>query len=106
MAIDTSPVKAVAVFPNWSRAVTTTGGWIWLLTITSLGWAVKTNCDAAAGFTVTLGCAAMVTEPTLAVMFFAPATVELNVPCISPFRSEEHTSELQSRGHLVCRILI
>src|SRR5207247_8993448 len=44
-------------------------------------------CDAAAGFTVTLGCAAMVTEPTLAVMFFAPATVELNVPCISPFLS-------------------
>src|SRR5690625_5904290 len=22
-----------------------------------------------------------------------------------PFRSEEHTSELQSRGHLVCRLL-
>src|SRR5690625_6722212 len=24
----------------------------------------------------------------------------------SPFRSEEHTSELQSRGHLVCRLLL
>src|SRR5437870_11423696 len=23
-----------------------------------------------------------------------------------PFRSEEHTSELQSRGHLVCRLLL
>src|SRR5690625_5789202 len=25
---------------------------------------------------------------------------------IRPFRSEEHTSELQSRGHLVCRLLL
>src|SRR5690625_6048018 len=25
---------------------------------------------------------------------------------VDPFRSEEHTSELQSRGHLVCRLLI
>src|SRR5690625_1130809 len=25
---------------------------------------------------------------------------------ISVFRSEEHTSELQSRGHLVCRLLL
>src|SRR5207253_8481528 len=24
----------------------------------------------------------------------------------TPFRSEEHTSELQSRGHLVCRLLL
>src|SRR5690625_6978548 len=25
---------------------------------------------------------------------------------IGPIRSEEHTSELQSRGHLVCRLLL
>src|SRR5207253_6405469 len=25
---------------------------------------------------------------------------------LAPFRSEEHTSELQSRGHLVCRLLL
>src|SRR5690625_7043721 len=25
---------------------------------------------------------------------------------IRPYRSEEHTSELQSRGHLVCRLLL
>src|SRR5690625_6917643 len=29
--------------------------------------------------------------------------VSVNVP---PLRSEEHTSELQSRGHLVCRLLL
>src|SRR5690625_5694433 len=29
---------------------------------------------------------------------------ELNEPV--PARSEEHTSELQSRGHLVCRLLL
>src|SRR5690625_6153101 len=27
-------------------------------------------------------------------------------PCVLYFRSEEHTSELQSRGHLVCRLLL
>src|SRR5690625_7082349 len=26
--------------------------------------------------------------------------------CAGPHRSEEHTSELQSRGHLVCRLLL
>src|SRR6266702_3752252 len=31
------------------------------------------------------------------------ATVE---PPSKPVRSEEHTSELQSRGHLVCRLLL
>src|SRR5690625_7104251 len=28
------------------------------------------------------------------------------VPHESPIRSEEHTSELQSRGHIVCRLLL
>src|SRR5690625_6777852 len=27
-------------------------------------------------------------------------------PYAQPYRSEEHTSELQSRGHLVCRLLL
>src|SRR5207253_10179659 len=29
-----------------------------------------------------------------------------NHPCPACSRSEEHTSELQSRGHLVCRLLL
>src|SRR5690625_3036529 len=33
------------------------------------------------------------------------AAAEKNLPIICPGRSEEHTSELQSRGHLVCRLL-
>src|SRR5690625_5363854 len=28
------------------------------------------------------------------------------IPAPAHFRSEEHTSELQSRGHLVCRLLL
>src|SRR5690625_6444009 len=33
--------------------------------------------------------------------------ISINVdPVIRNIRSEEHTSELQSRGHLVCRLLI
>src|SRR5690625_6950191 len=47
--------------------------------------------------------------------FFAPASkwrlapsFELNFPVasIAISRSEEHTSELQSRGHIVCRLLL
>src|SRR5690625_6490233 len=33
-----------------------------------------------------------------------PATLETGLEALVP-RSEEHTSELQSRGHLVCRLL-
>src|SRR5690625_6038524 len=33
--------------------------------------------------------------------------IEHMIPfCLSVIRSEEHTSELQSRGHLVCRLLL
>src|SRR5690625_6032239 len=32
-------------------------------------------------------------------------TIAANEPDLA-FRSEEHTSELQSRGHLVCRLLL
>src|SRR6266702_5296825 len=41
----------------------------------------------------------------------AATAVSAGTPCFSrtraalPRRSEEHTSELQSRGHLVCRLL-
>src|SRR5437870_9161290 len=28
------------------------------------------------------------------------------IPFVADLRSEEHTSELQSRGHLVCRLLL
>src|SRR5690625_5541461 len=40
-----------------------------------------------------------------------PATIEtllsrINSRLILSLRSEEHTSELQSRGHLVCRLLL
>src|SRR5690625_5449746 len=30
----------------------------------------------------------------------------MSIPNIHKLRSEEHTSELQSRGHLVCRLLL
>src|SRR5690625_5822370 len=30
----------------------------------------------------------------------------LSCAAVTNFRSEEHTSELQSRGHLVCRLLL
>src|SRR5690625_5721116 len=39
---------------------------------------------------------------------FSPCSFPISktlAPCLKP-RSEEHTSELQSRGHLVCRLLL
>src|SRR5690625_6727842 len=36
----------------------------------------------------------------------SPAWVVVFTAVIAVFRSEEHTSELQSRGHLVCRLLL
>src|SRR3712207_7831104 len=37
----------------------------------------------------------------------APGGYFLHLPCVpSPMRSEEHTSELQSRQYLVCRLLL
>src|SRR5690625_6253656 len=36
---------------------------------------------------------------------FSPGT-ENGTGCARAIRSEEHTSELQSRGHLVCRLLL
>src|SRR5690625_6233149 len=38
------------------------------------------------------------------VIFYIPNIV--GKALVNPARSEEHTSELQSRGHLVCRLLL
>src|SRR2546429_3106265 len=42
-------------------------------------------------------------------MYESPTTVQVKSPARRPligYRSEEHTSELQSRLHLVCRLLL
>src|SRR5215510_13990886 len=44
-----------------------------------------------------LPCASLVLRPSACHLDVAPTTTA---------RSEEHTSELQSRGHLVCRLLL
>src|SRR5207253_8954731 len=38
--------------------------------------------------------------------FFTPGVFAQQLTQTPPARSEEHTSELQSRGHLVCRLLL
>src|SRR5439155_20282812 len=45
-------------------------------------------------------------EAELAVGLQAPPDPDLAEPVQELLRSEEHTSELQSRGHLVCRLLL
>src|SRR5689334_23811682 len=38
--------------------------------------------------------------------FASPKSRTFTVPTLTPGRSEEHTSELQSQFHLVCRLLL
>src|SRR5690625_5945668 len=49
------------------------------------------------------GCSSM--TPSIHWVWLA-ALSTYSTPVTSPSRSEEHTSELQSRGHLVCRLLL
>src|SRR5690625_6581730 len=39
-------------------------------------------------------------------LFYSAVMVMLGHIALAVIRSEEHTSELQSRGHLVCRLLL
>src|SRR5439155_18141423 len=39
-------------------------------------------------------------------VYIAGGSAAGNTPVATVYRSEEHTSELQSRGHLVCRLLL
>ena len=51
-AMVTVPVNAVAVLPNWSRAVTVTAGVIGVPAVAALGCAVKARWLAVAGVIV------------------------------------------------------
>src|SRR5207253_10756961 len=44
--------------------------------------------------------------PPVITKFLAPNLPSSRAATSMPARSEEHTSELQSRGHLVCRLLL
>src|SRR5215510_11267280 len=46
------------------------------------------------------------TRATMSLLKKAPNSPDTIAICCSEARSEEHTSELQSRGHLVCRLLL
>src|SRR5260370_13682707 len=46
------------------------------------------------------------TSPCCAPWSFPTSTLSFSWSCLSDFRSEEHTSELQSHLNLVCRLLL
>src|SRR5438045_4512488 len=85
MASVTFAANPVAVLPKLSRAVTCMAG-IAAPAGVFPGWPVKTSRFAAAGQLVSG-------------LLVAVSVVQL-------VRSEEHTSELQSLRHLVCRLLL
>jgi len=78
------PVKVVAVFPNASWAVTTTGGAIAALAAVLLGCPVNVSRDAAAGFTVTVVCCVTAVPAAVADTVFDSATVDERVPVATP----------------------
>src|SRR5690625_2189718 len=45
-------------------------------------------------------------DPQIVVAVLVPTELLHHLPGNQSERSEEHTSELQSRGHLVCRLLL
>src|SRR2546429_2354163 len=86
----TFAVNWVAVFPCASCAVTCTAGVIAVPAVVLDGWTLNTSCDATPGVILN-GVLVPVGRPVAAAV---------------RVRSEEHTSELQSRLHLVCRLLL
>src|SRR3989442_11560995 len=52
------------------------------------------------------GAGLMAEWPTLALYWYAPSVGHSAIRPAPVARSEEHTSELQSRPHLVCRLLL
>src|SRR5207253_7988727 len=62
------------------------------------------RCDLALGFFPNLERPALYAQTLF--MHTLVCLVRANHPEIKSSRSEEHTSELQSRGHLVCRLLL
>src|SRR5690625_5832852 len=65
---------------------------------TIIGTATQTSQDSPASSRKAI------TTPPTAIM--GASTSMLMLAPIMAVRSEEHTSELQSRGHLVCRLLL
>src|SRR5207253_4665972 len=67
--------------------------------------AFSSRAIAGSGFLADLYCMVEVREMTCRLSILARSVVSASV-MPSAKRSEEHTSELQSRGHLVCRLLL
>src|SRR5690625_5200861 len=75
----------------------------------ALGTASKGNTDVFTSYPFSFACSSV--KPTVATVGFVNVTAGTTDKSIFLFnppiaRSEEHTSELQSRGHLVCRLLL
>src|SRR5690625_6938562 len=81
--------------PDWFRHL-----YVWSGVWQTLGWSTIIYLAALAGVNPELHQAAEVDGANR-----LQRIRHVNIPAIMP-RSEEHTSELQSRGHLVCRLLL
>src|SRR5690554_7537203 len=86
--------------------------WEWILDINVLG--VVRGCKAFTPLFKQQGSGAFVNVASMAGLMLAPLMDSYNVSKAGVIalsetlsqRSEEHTSELQSRPHLVCRLLL
>src|SRR5690625_5414488 len=96
--MDLMPVSNIEVFDSsWSKF----GAWRWI------GHrSVTSSCSSGLfrGDPTTSNTVPRVASPTGTEM--AAPVSWTDCPRTTPSRSEEHTSELQSRGQLVCRLLL
>src|SRR5439155_4953143 len=110
-------VKVGSVFPEPSWAVTCTAGVIDVPAAVLLGCTENNKCapmpavilNVALGLPVSPVAAAVSVYPVPTLSTDSPENVATPLAAatvVVPERSEEHTSELQSRGHLVCRLLL
>src|SRR5207253_8314647 len=103
------PVTAVnatriaASMTTTERIASSARGCVRTLTAAPIGDATsaETNTTAARGRSI---CA--VAALPMSAASAAKSPMPSDVPIAIRARSEEHTSELQSRGHLVCRLLL
>src|SRR5439155_21140648 len=77
-----------------------------LFPYTTLFRSSKSSSSAASTPSIVSSGSPVIAAPSPAVIACPLTVIAPRTTWIHAWRSEEHTSELQSRGHLVCRLLL
>src|SRR5690606_41073230 len=101
----TAAAALIEISPAFSASTTSGAAWVWMRSIIATWLALSLASRASsARLTGTGSHGGRSSCPALA--FRASAASAASASAASAARSEEHTSELQSRENLVCRLLL